>query len=72
MLRKSEGAPFVSDNGHYIVDCDFGLIHDPAALQRALKELPGIMETGLFLNMATDIVVGGKDGVRWLTRPRIG
>jgi len=64
MLREGKGkvGPIVTDNGNFIVDSDFGLIDDPASLERRLKSIPGIIETGLFVDMAHSVYVGKKDG----------
>lgn len=71
LRREQDGSPFVTDNGSYIIHCTFPYgIADPVALARTLQERPGILEHGLFLGMATDIVVAGKDGVRVVPRPR--
>ncbi|MGO4889198.1 ribose-5-phosphate isomerase RpiA [Anaerobacillus sp. MEB173] len=59
-LRKRDGEVFVSNNGNYIVDCDFGVITDPATLHQQLKLLLGVVETGLFINM-TDIVIVAEE-----------
>ncbi len=57
--RKGEGAPFVTDDGHYIVDARFsGGIDDPRSLADALAARTGIVETGLFLGMTPEVVVG--------------
>jgi ribose 5-phosphate isomerase A len=63
-LRESEGkvGPVVTDNGNLILDADFGRIARPAQLNRKLKMLPGVLETGLFLSMADAVYVGRKDG----------
>jgi ribose 5-phosphate isomerase A len=69
-LRHGDnGAPFVTDNGHYIVDCRFpeGL-SDPQAVARALEERPGIVEHGLFLGLATDVVIATPQGTEVLHR----
>jgi ribose 5-phosphate isomerase A len=63
-LRKSNGEPFVTDGGNYILDCAFGVIPDADALQAALSPLPGVVEHGLFLGLATAAVVAGPQGVR--------
>jgi len=55
--------PFVTDGGHYTVDCLFDAIPDPDALQTEIKCIPGAIETGLFLGIARAAVVGGADGV---------
>ncbi|MCY0906800.1 MAG: ribose-5-phosphate isomerase RpiA [Sulfobacillus thermotolerans] len=59
-LRMHEDQPFVTDNHNYILDCDFGEISDPASVHGYLKALPGVVETGLFINMA--YVVVASDG----------
>ena len=70
LRRESDGAPYVTDNGNYIVHCTFPAgIPDPAALARTLIERPGIVEHGLFLGMATDVVVAGPNGIRLMARP---
>ncbi len=51
-LRRRGGAPFTTDNQGYILDCSFGAIADPAALEGQLKAIVGIVETGLFVGMA--------------------
>jgi len=69
LRREPDGAPFVTDNGNYIIHCTFpGGISDPAALARTLIDRPGVLEHGLFLGMATDVVVAGRDGVRVIGR----
>jgi ribose 5-phosphate isomerase A len=71
LRREVDGAPFVTDNGNYIIHCTFlEGIADPAALGRTLIEHPGILEHGLFLGMATEVVVAGADGVRQMVRPK--
>ena len=55
----AEDTPFVSDDGHYIIDALFsGGIPDPAAVAEALARRAGVVETGLFLGMAPEVVVG--------------
>lgn len=61
--KTSDGAPFVTDNGNLIVDCSFGRIDDPEALDEALKFVPGVVEHGLFLGIADHAIVSGPDGV---------
>jgi ribose 5-phosphate isomerase A len=54
-----EAAPYETDDAHYIIDAHFpGGIPDPVALQDALARRPGIVETGLFLGMSPEVVVG--------------
>ncbi len=70
-LRMKDGRPFVTDNGNYTLDLDVsGTIADPAALERTLRGVPGIADTGLFLGMADLALVQAADGsVRELRRP---
>jgi ribose 5-phosphate isomerase A len=68
VLRLAGGVPFVSDGGHYIADCGFGVIADAAALDLRLRAIVGIVETGLFLGRASRVFVGGANGVEVLER----
>ncbi len=54
--------PFVSDNGHYILDCRTGPIADPSDLEREIDAIPGIVGTGLFLGMAEIVLIQDADG----------
>jgi ribose 5-phosphate isomerase A len=65
-LRRQGDAIFVTDGGHYILDCAFGAIADPDALNGALAEIPGVVECGLFIGMASAAVVAGPTGVETL------
>ncbi|MDE2638280.1 MAG: ribose-5-phosphate isomerase RpiA [Chloroflexota bacterium] len=67
-LRLDGDAPFQTDQGNLILDADFGPIADPAGLARQLEARAGIVEHGLFIGMARDVVVAGGDGVRHLRR----
>ncbi len=55
--------PFVTDGGHYTADCAFDAIDDPAALEAAIRTIPGALECGLFVGLALAAVVAGADGV---------
>jgi ribose 5-phosphate isomerase A len=63
-LRESPGkiGPVITDNGNFVLDADFGRIIAPARLDRKLKMVPGLLETGLFVNMTDCAYVGRKDG----------
>lgn len=63
-LRMTNGAPFVTDGGHFIVDASFGRIPDPRALSNGLHAVPGVVEHGLFLGLAQAAVIAGADGIR--------
>lgn len=60
------GQPALSDQGAYLLDCNFGPIADLAALAQALQARGGILEHGLFLGLATDVIVAGPGGLRHL------
>lgn len=64
-LRRAErkDGPVVTDDGHLVLDCDFGVVENPAARARALATLPGVVEHGLFVGMADEIHVGDAEGV---------
>ncbi|WP_200840753.1 ribose-5-phosphate isomerase A, partial [Geminicoccus flavidas] len=66
VLRGGEAAPFRTDGGNLILDCAFGTIADPPALDRMLKLLVGVVETGLFIDRAERVLVAEPDGVRTL------
>ncbi|CAH1219168.1 Ribose-5-phosphate isomerase A [Paenibacillus allorhizoplanae] len=61
-VRAVDGQPFVTDNGNYIIDCHFGSIPNPADLHQAINGIPGVVENGLFIGMASQVIVGYKDG----------
>lgn len=60
--RQKNGQPFVTDNGNFVLDCRYPGIADPAALQRTLDTMPGVVDHGLFVGMAGRIVVGDAQG----------
>ncbi|MBO0661483.1 ribose-5-phosphate isomerase RpiA [Jiella sp. MQZ9-1] len=66
-LRRTGEDPFITDSGHLILDASFGRIPDPEALSRALHDVPGVVEHGLFLGLAKEALVAGADTVRHLT-----
>ena len=65
---NSDGTPFTTDQGNLILDCDFGPIPQPAQLAARLSERAGIVEHGLFLGLATDVIVASVEGIRHLKR----
>ncbi|MCC3356157.1 ribose-5-phosphate isomerase RpiA [Bacillus sp. REN16] len=67
-LRMNHQQTFVSDNGNYILDCKFDSIPDPSLLHNELKLLTGVVETGLFIDMADIVIVSGTSEIRTLTR----
>jgi ribose 5-phosphate isomerase A len=68
-LRKGrDGHAFVTDGGHWIIDATLGRIDDPAAMAHALCGIPGVMEHGLFIDLAQMAIVAGPDGVKVIER----
>lgn len=63
--HRRNGELFVTDNGNHIIDCEIGPIADPAQLERAILDIPGVVDTGLFLGMASRVLVGETDNF-WL------
>jgi len=62
-LRRGNGSsPVVTDNGNFVIDVDFGPIRDAHALDRQLKSIPGLVETGLFLDLTDRVYIGLRDG----------
>jgi ribose 5-phosphate isomerase A len=59
---------FRTDSGNVILDCAFGPIGRPDKLAARLKQRTGVVDHGLFLGLATDLIVAGADGVRHLRR----
>ncbi len=70
-LRVHDGEPYRTDGGHYIIDCAYGPILDPASLQARLDATVGVVEHGLFLGMASEAVIAGRDGVTRMHRASI-
>lgn len=71
-LRERDGKPFLTDGGHFILDASFGRIPDAEALSKALHAIPGVVEHGLFLNLAKVAVIAGSGGVRVLEKQAYG
>ena len=61
-LRKKNDEIFITDHNHYILDCEFEKIDDASLLNNVLHQIPGVVETGLFINMTTKAIVGFDDG----------
>ena len=64
LRTRPDGSPYLTDNGNPILDCSFGKIEDPPALARTLSEIPGIVEHGLFIGLASVALVGRGDSVQ--------
>lgn len=68
LRTKTEGTPFVTDSGNFILDCHFGPIVDSYALSAELESRAGIVEHGLFLDLASEVIIAAGDGIRSLKR----
>ena len=68
LRQVTDGKPFITDEGHHILDCHFGQIPDPPALARKLETMPGIVEHGLFIGMANVVLVAKGTEVQELHR----
>jgi ribose 5-phosphate isomerase A len=66
--QARKGTFFKTDHGNLIIDCSFGPIAEPTLLGATLSERAGIVEHGLFLGLATDVIVGGGQGIRHIRR----
>ncbi len=61
-LRKNNDKPFITDHHHYILDCAYEKIEDAVSLNNSLHNIPGVVETGLFINMTSRAIVGYANG----------
>jgi ribose 5-phosphate isomerase A len=61
-VRGSTDKPLITDSGHYLLDCHLQEIADPDFLALNLNQIPGVVEHGLFIGIATDAVIGKADG----------
>ena len=63
LRRNTDGGPFVTDNGNFILDCRCGEIQNPGQVERELKSLTGVVESGLFVRLAHAAVLADEEGV---------
>jgi ribose 5-phosphate isomerase A len=61
--------PFITDGGHYILDCSLGAIDQPERLGESLSMIPGVVEHGLFVGLARTAIIAGAEGVQVLGDP---
>ena len=66
LRKRPDGARLVTDNGNYILDAHLGAIAQPEALALALGQVPGVVEHGLFIGLASGAILAGADGLRLL------
>ncbi len=69
LKRDDQGLPYRTDGGNYIVHCKFEALSEPKAVDQALSDVVGVVETGLFLGLATTALVATQTGVRQIERP---
>src|SRR5204863_5796168 len=62
-VREKNGQAFISDNGNLILDWKHGAIDNPAALEKQLKAMTGVVDSGIFAGVAKLVIVAGKGGV---------
>ncbi len=67
-LRMADGLPFITDEGNYILDTDFGVIEDIELLTTLLDKRAGIVEHGLFVNLASKLIVADGEKVKIVIR----
>ena len=65
-IREKNGQTFITDNGNIILDWKRGPIDDPAALEKELKSMTGVVDSGIFAGVASCVIVAGATGVRKL------
>ncbi len=70
LRMRAGGEPFLTDGGHYILDCAFGAIPSAEDLGRRLDSVVGLVEHGLFIGMTSQVIVGGRNGVHTLEPAR--
>lgn len=68
VLRLKNEQPYLTDSQNYILDCQFAPIENPVTLAAALSSIVGVVEHGLFLNMAAHVVIAGNHGVQELVK----
>lgn len=65
-LRMADGDPVVTDEGNYVLDCQIATPEDPRELSQAVRAIPGVVEHGLFVELASLVIVAGRDGLQLL------
>ena len=70
-LRTIMNEVYITDNQNYILDCDFGHITEPDILEKEINLIPGVVENGLFIDLADEVIVGSKQGIITLEDKKI-
>ncbi len=71
LRKKDSGEPFVTDEGNFILDTNFGIIETPEELAKKLEQRAGIVEHGLFINLADKVIVAKESGVEVLRKNKL-
>ena len=66
-----ENEPYITDNGNYILDCDFERIENPEQIEMQINNIPGVVENGLFIGLVDEVIVGGKQGIMTLDKESV-
>lgn len=62
MAERKDG-PVITDNGNLVLDVDFGLLDAPQKMEKEINQIPGVLENGLFTDMADEVLIGTRDGL---------
>ena len=65
-MGQAKDGPVITDNGNFILDVAFGQIDNPIPMEKELNTIPGVVENGLFTEMVDKVIIGSKDGVKYL------
>lgn len=68
LRANADGKPYITDGGHYIMNCTFGPMENPKEVAHRLDHVVGVVEHGLFLSFATEALIAGRDGLKTLKR----
>ena len=67
-LRQDGGKPYVTDNGNWLLDCGFAPMSDPARLEAEINRVPGVMDNGLFIDLASEVILARSGSIERLER----
>jgi ribose 5-phosphate isomerase A len=67
-MGQRKGGPVITDNGNFVLDVKFDNIEDPAYLEKELNYIPGVVENGIFTEVADEVLVGSSEGIKSLKK----